>query len=98
MLGFCGRGRVRVLRVRWVGCEVAVRRMRWARVGIMVVGVFSCWWWDVVYILRALGFELGSRCRDLGIMVVGVFVDGEVVGGGDVVSRKCALPPCTRRG
>ena len=53
MLGFCGRGRVRVLRVRWVGCEVAVRRMRWA--------------------------------RDLGIMVVGVFVDGEVVGGGDVV-------------
>ena len=52
--GFCcGRGRVRVLRVRWVGFEVAVRRMRWA--------------------------------MDRGIMVVGVYVDGEVVGGGDDV-------------
>jgi hypothetical protein len=31
---------VRVLRVRWVDCEVAVRRMRWARdLGIMLFGI-----------------------------------------------------------
>ena len=51
--GLWKRGRVRVLRVRWVKCEVVVRRMRWARdLGIILLGVV--WMWTLMLVLMVL--------------------------------------------